>query len=104
MTNPHFYMVYPGASQCGEVRVEATFAVEPCPVLAPEQHICLPDSFAPAIMHHVLAAILSGDSDSSQLPKAQYHMQLYASLMGIKLNVDHSWPRAKSSSVPGVGQ
>lgn len=101
MTNPKHYMVYPAVPRRGDVYVEATFGVEPCVVKGPECCICLPDSYAPAVMHHVMAAILSGDSEVSQLEKAAWHMQMYRQVMGIKLAVDHGWPRAKSSPVPG---
>lgn len=104
MTNPRFYMVYPAVPQCGSVYVQATYGAEPCQVCEPEHYICLPERYGPVIMHHVLAAIFGGDSEISHLEKAAWHLQRYNSLMGIKLAVDHGWPKAKSSPAPGAGQ
>lgn len=101
MANPNFYMVYPAVPLCGEVWVEATFGVHPCPVRSAEDCICIPDDYGPALEHHMLAAILSGDNESSNYQKALYHMQMYNSLLGIKTRVDAHWPKAKSSTVPG---
>ncbi len=101
MTNPHFYMVYPAVPFCGEVWVEATFGVHPCPITSPEDCIHIPDDYGPALEHHVLAAILSGDNESSSYQKALYHLQMYNSLLGIKTRIDAHWPKAKSSRVPG---
>lgn len=101
MTNPHFYMVYPAVPFCGEVWVEATFGVHPCPITSPEDCIHIPDDYGPALEHNVLAAILSGDNESSSYQKALYHTQMYNSLLGIKTRIDAHWPKAKSSRVPG---
>lgn len=101
MTNPHFYMVYPAVPLCGEVWVEATFGVHPCPITSPEDCIHIPDDYGPALEHYVLAAILSGDNESSSYQKAMYHLQMYNSLLGIKTRIDAHWPKAKSSRVPG---
>lgn len=104
MTSPRFYMVYPAVPSCGSVYVEATFGIEPKPIVSPECCICLPDAYGPAIMHHTLASIFAGDSSSSQLEKAAWHMRMYSSLMGVKFAVDQLWPRAKSSAAPGGSQ
>lgn len=101
MTNAKFYMVYPAAPQCGEVFVEGTFGIEPCEITDAEQEICLPDSFAPAIMHRALADIFAGDSEISNIQKAAWHRQMYADVMGLKLSVDRFWPKAKCSDVSG---
>lgn len=99
--NPKNYMVYPAVPANTEVCVEAVFGIEPCAITGPDDCICLPETYAPAIMHHVLASIFSGDSEVSRLEKAAWHMQMYRQTMGLKQLVDHHWPRAKSSPAPG---
>lgn len=101
MTNPRFYMVYPAVPACGDVWVEATFSVAPCEIRSPEQEIGLADDYGPALLHHILASILSGDNDVSDANKAIYHMQMCSSLLGVKTMVDTGWPKAKSTVVPG---
>lgn len=101
MTNAKYYMVYPAVPVCGDVFVEGTFGIEPCEITGPEQEICLPDSYEQAIVHHALADIFAGDSETSNIQKASWHMQMYASVMGIKFSVDRYWPKAKSSDAPG---
>lgn len=101
MTNPKVYMVYPAVPYHAEVWVEATFGIHPPLIVSADDCISLPDDYAPALVHHVLAAILSGDNDSSSYQKAIYHAQMYNSLLGIKTRVDAFWPKAKSSPVPG---
>lgn len=101
MTNRDVYFVYPAVSACREVWVEATYSAPPAVITCFDQEIGLPDDYAAALEHHVLASILSGDNESSNAVKAAYHMQMYASLLGIKTQVDVSWPKAKNSAVPG---
>lgn len=101
LTNPKFYMVYPAVPACADVYVEGTFGVSPCDIKGPDQEICLPDSYEQAIVHHVLAEIFAGDSESSTIQKAAWHMQMYSSIMGIKFSVDRWWPKARSSDAMG---
>lgn len=101
IANPRSYLVYPAVPYSTDVYVEATFARAPCEIAEPEQDICLPDDYAPALEHHMLASILSGDNDASNAQKAMYHMQMYNSLLGIKTMVDVAWPKAKNTAVPG---
>ena len=49
----------------------------------------------------MLASILSGDNEASNAAKAQYHMQLFNNLLGVKAQVDIAWPKA-TVSVRGV--
>ena len=101
MTNRDVYFVYPAVPVCREVWVEATYSAPPIAITCFEQGTGLPDEYAAALEHHVLASILSGDNESSNAAKAVYHMQMYASLLGIKTQVDAVWPKAKSSAVSG---
>nr|WP_306532300.1 hypothetical protein [Bilophila wadsworthia] len=39
-------------------------------------------------MHHMLASVLSGDNETSNLTRAQTHMQAYYQVMGIRQQVD----------------
>lgn len=97
LTNPVFYLVYPGVPENTPVYVEATFQVEPCLVSSPEQELCLSDLYAPALMHHILASIFAGDSEASQMQKASWHMGMFNNILGVKLQIDRGWPKAKSS-------
>lgn len=99
--NRDVYYVYPAVASCCEVWVEATYSTAPEVITCFTQEIGLPDEYAAALQHHVLASILSGDNESSNGGKAAYHQQMFASLLGIKTSVDVSWPKAKSSMVPG---
>ena len=60
-----------------------------------------PEGYAAALKHHILASILSGDNESSNASKASLHLQLYAQILGIKLQVDAGWPKAKSTAPAG---
>ena len=100
--NREVYYVYPAVPVCREVWVEATYSTAPDVLTCSSQDIGLPDEYAAAIQHHMLAAVLSGDNESSNANKAAYHQQMFASLLGIKTSVDVSWPKAKSSMVPGA--
>lgn len=102
--NPSWLWVYPAVPACGDVWVEAVYSAKPIVVASPEQEIGISDQYAAAIEHHILASVLGGDNSSSNSQKAAYHVQLYSSLMGIKSAVDFSWPKAKSSAIPGGGQ
>ena len=103
MTNKNVYYVYPGVPGNVDVWVEATYSAPPAVIVNPDQDMGVPDDYAEALKHHILASILSGDNESSNAGKAAYHMQMYGSLLGIKTQVDGAWPKAKSSAVPGGG-
>lgn len=101
VTNRDVYYVYPSVPERPEVWVEATYSAAPESVVSPEQDFPLPDEYAEAVKHHMLASVLGGDNESGNAGRAAYHMQLYASAMGIKLRVDAGWPRARSNAVVG---
>ena len=101
MTNKAVYYVYPAIPDSAEVWVEATYSITPRMVQSPSDKIGLPGEYAAAITHHVLASILSGDNESSNANKAAYHMQMFSSVLGVKLQVDSAWPKGRSSSVAG---
>lgn len=103
LTNKAVYYVYPGVPGNVDVWVEATYSAPPAVIVSPDQDMGVPDDYAEALKHHVLASILSGDNESSNTGKAAYHMQMYGSLLGVKTQVDGAWPKAKSSAVPGGG-
>jgi hypothetical protein len=100
-TNPQIYYVYPCVPECPDVYVELTYSAVPRTVENPEDALPVSDNYAPAIFHHMLASILSGDSESSNFSKAQYHMQMFRQVLGIKSQVDAAWPKA-SISVGGA--
>lgn len=105
MVNPTQYLVYPAVPHERDVWVEATYSASPQIVTSPDCGIGLPDDYAGAIEHHMLASVLAGDNWSANAQKAAWHMSLYNSLMGIKGGVDLAWPKAKSSPAPlGGGQ
>ena len=81
--------------------VEATYSAAPEHVVSPEQEFPLPDEYAEAVKHHMLASVLGGDNESGNAGRAAYHMQIFSSLMGMKLSVDAGWPRVRSSAAPG---
>ena len=101
-TNPDVYYVCPAVCDHADVWVEATYSAAPTVITDPDQGLGLPDSYTAALKHYVLASVLDGDNESSNTNKASYHMQLYAQAMGIKLQVDGSWPKAKSSVQGGA--
>ncbi len=101
VTDPKTYLVYPAVPERPEVWVEATYSAAPKPVISPEQEFPLPDEYAGAVRHHILASVLGGDNESSNASRAAYHMQLYASAMGLKLGADTGWPKARSSAAGG---
>lgn len=101
LTNPNIYYVYPAVCEDADVWVEATYSAAPEAITSPEQEIGLPEGYAAALKHHILASILSGDNESSNASKASLHLQLYAQILGIKLQVDAGWPKAKSTAPAG---
>lgn len=102
VVNRDVYYVYPAVTPCRDVWVEATYSTAPEVITCITQDIGLPDEYAAALQHHVLASILSGDNEPSNASKAAYHQQMFASLLGIKTSVDVSWPKAKSSMAGGA--
>ncbi len=101
VTNPRVYFVYPAVPERPEVWVEATYSAAPEAVLSPDQAFPLPEEYAEAVQHHMLASVLGGDNESGNASRAAYHMQLYAAAMGIKFRVDTGWPKARSSAAAG---
>lgn len=97
LTNSSIYYVYPAVPEGCDVWVEATYSAPPPGIVSAEQPLPLPDDYAQALTHHMLASILSGDNESSNAGKASYHMQLFSSLLGVKTQVDTTWPRARNS-------
>lgn len=94
--NPDAYYVYPAVPERGDVWVEATYAAPLPELLSPEQPLPLPGEYAPALAHHVLASVLSGDNESASLARGTYHRQLFESLMGVRAKVDAAWPRTRN--------
>ncbi|MDR1685220.1 MAG: hypothetical protein LBR82_02060 [Desulfovibrio sp.] len=96
-TNPQIYYVYPCVPECPDVYVEMTYSAHARIVISPDECLPLTDNYAPAVFHHMLASILSGDSETSNFSKAQYHMKMYQQVLGIKSQVDAAWPKASIS-------
>jgi hypothetical protein len=96
-TNPAFYYVYPSVPESGDVFVEITYSAKPKHISNPDDDLPIVDSYAPAIKHHMLASIMSGDSESSNMTKAQYHMQMFQTVLGVKSQIDAVWPKASVS-------
>lgn len=101
LTNKGLYYVYPAVPVDRDVWVEATYSAMPSQVASPEQHLGVPGEYATAIKHHMLASVMSGDNESSNAAKASYHIQMFSSLLGVKAQIDTSWPKAKSSNPVG---
>ncbi len=95
--NSQVYYVCPPVPDNADVHVEATYYTAPDAVLTPDQPLGVADDYAQALVHHMLASVLSGDNESSNAAKAGYHMQLFNSLLGVKTQVDGAWPRAVSA-------
>lgn len=103
MANKDVYYVYPGVPQDEDVWVEASYSAPPPVITSPEQDLGIADDYAVALEHYVLASVLAGDNESSNANKAAYHMRLYSAVLGVKMQIDGSWPKAKSSAVMGGG-
>ncbi len=103
LANRDVYYVYPGVCDGVDVWVEATYSAPPDTIVSPEQEIGIPDDYAAALKHHILASVLGGDNEASNANKASYHMQLYSSILGVKMRIDSSWPKAKSTLPAGGG-
>lgn len=93
--NPAVYYVYPAVPENYDVWVEASYSAKPCEITSSEQCIGIDDAYAPALQHHMLAAILSGDNESANGAKAAYHMQMYSSVLGMKMQIDSAWKNTK---------
>lgn len=102
MADPLAYWVYPAVPEDRRVCVEATWSVRPPHISSPEDCLPLRDVFAPALAHHVLYGILSGDNEASNLARAQHHLSAFYQAMGVKGQTDASWP--KTASGRGGGQ
>lgn len=103
LANRDVYYVYPGVCRDADVWVEASYSAPPESIVSPEQALGISDEYAAALEHHILASVLSGDNESSNANKAAYHMQLYSSILGVKMQIDGSWPKAKSALPAGGG-
>ena len=95
--NPKIYYVYPPVAPSAGIWVEATYSAAPQHVHTCHDHLPISDVYAPALMHHILSSILAGDSEHSNLVKAQYHAQMFQSVLGIKAQVDIAWPKTNLS-------
>jgi hypothetical protein len=96
-TNPTIYYVYPAVPEGRDVYVELTYSAIPKKINAPDDTLPVSDTYSPALVHHILASVLSGDSEASDIKKAQYHMQMFQGVLGIKSQVDAAWPKATIS-------
>lgn len=96
-SNPNVFYVCPPVPDNCSCFVEATYYTEPHTIHDSQEPLSISDTYAPALVHHMLASILSGDSESSNLQKASYHMQMFNSLMGVKSQVDTTYPKARNS-------
>ncbi|WP_297669747.1 DUF6682 family protein [uncultured Desulfovibrio sp.] len=94
------YYVYPPVPDGRDVYVEATYYVPPRQITDANQCLGVNDSYAEALVHYILAAVLAGDNEASaaQGGKAVYHQQMFQQCMGSKAQVDTVWPKAKSSA------
>lgn len=98
MINPEVYWVYPAVPEDCDVWVEATFSAAPSPVSCPDDVLPVPGLYAPALAHHILASILSGDNEAANTAKATYHMQMFQNLMDVKQDVDRAWPKQRGGA------
>lgn len=98
IANSDVYYVCPGVCRDIPVYVEATYATMPCHVTSPDDATGIADQYAAALFHHIMAGVLSGDNESSNAAKANYHMQLFAQVLGVKMQVDASWPKTKGNA------
>lgn len=101
MVNKDIYYVFPAVAHNIDVWVEASYSTSPIVVSDASQVIGISDEYAPAIKHYILSSIFAGDNEDSNMAKAQYHIQLFAQALGIKMQAD-MWPKAKSSYVGGI--
>ena len=95
--NGQVYYVCPPVPEDAEVYVEATYYAAPKKIVSPDERLGIADDYAQALVHHMLASVLSGDNESSNAAKGSYHMQLFNAQIGAKTQVDAVLPKAKSS-------
>lgn len=95
-TDGTVFRVFPAVGEERDVWVEIIDSAAPATILSPDDALPVPPVYAQALVHHVLAAILSGDNEASSAAKAQLHISLWSNLMGIKQGVDFQWPRTRS--------
>lgn len=98
LANRDVYYVCPSVCREREVWVEASYSASPATITSPEQELGIPGDYASALEHYILAGVLAGDNESSNASKAAYHMQLYSSMLGMKMQIDASWPKARSGA------
>lgn len=98
-TNGNVYYVYPPVPENKDVYVEGTYYVTPDRIVQAEQCLGVDDSYAEALVHYILAAVLMGDNEtaSAEGSKANYHQQMFLQCMGNKSQTDTLWPKAKNS-------
>jgi hypothetical protein len=96
--NRLIYYVYPAVPPGKDVFVEATYSIAPPKVTSAQSRLPLPAGYAHALKHHILSEIFLGDNESSNAAKGVQHHQLFASLIGMKLQVDATLPKAKRAS------
>ena len=94
LTNSRVYAVCPPVDDGADVYVEATYYAALRQVVSPDDVLDVADDYAQALVHHMLASVLSGDNESSDAARAAYHMQLFTAQLGAKMQVDSTWPRA----------
>ena len=92
--NGQVYYVCPPVPEDADVYVEATYYAAPKKIVSPDESLGIADDYAQALVHHMLASVLSGDNESSN---ASYHMQLFNAQIGAKTQVDAMLPKAKNS-------
>ena len=95
--NGQVYYVCPPVPEDADVYVEATYYAAPKKIVSPDESLGIADDYAQALVHHMLASVLSGDNESSNAAKASYHMQLFNAQIGAKTQVDAMLPKAKNS-------
>ena len=88
--------MFPAVPEECEAIVNATWSAEPPRIGSPDDCLCLRDTFAPALVHHVLYGILSGDNEASNLARAQHHLSEFYNTLGVKRQVDAAWPRTST--------
>lgn len=105
MADPRRFLVYPAVPECGEAMVNATvnasWSVNPAQVESPEDCLHLPQTYQAALVHHVLYGVLSGDNEASNAARAQHHLSAFYQALGVKMNTDTMWPKARNT---GGGQ
>lgn len=99
IADPLFYWVFPAVPEECDAMVNATWSVNPPRITSQDDDICMRDSFAPAIVHHILYSILSGDNEASNMSRAQQHLSEFYNSLGVKRKVDSVWPKTRSGDM-----